>query len=338
MGLRRHIRRLLGDGPGSAPVILMYHRIADPACDPWALSVSRVRFEEQMRTLKARRIPLSLGDFVSRLKDGTLPRQAVAVTFDDGYIDNLRVAKPILEAVGIPATVFVTTGYLGKREEFWWDELTRLILGRRAAGEGVVVIGGRSCAVNLPELRDDQSLRSTWRAWEPPRTPRQLLYVEIWRALQALTRDARERGMDEVRRLFGTESAPETDFPMTPAEVGHLAAGSRIDIGAHSKTHQPLTTLPIEARRSEIAESRSACESIVGKPIDGFAYPHGDLDTLTKDLVRNSGFEWACSTEQAAVNPRQFDLFNLPRLQTLNWTPEELERSLDRARKSVGAR
>jgi peptidoglycan/xylan/chitin deacetylase (PgdA/CDA1 family) len=327
MELRRRIRRFFSDQ--RAPVILMYHRIADPVCDPWALSVPASRFEQQMRTLRARRIPLSLADFVSRLKNGTLPALAVAVTFDDGYVDNLRVGKPILEKIGVPATMFLTTGYLGTRKEFWWDELSRLILAGRAAVQGTVVIAGRSFAVHLPALADGRSLRSSWRAWEPPRTARELLYIEIWRALQVLAHEAREHGMDEVRRLFGGESAPESDLPMSPEDAGRLAAGAHIDIGAHSKSHQPLTTLPMEARRCEIAGSRAVCESIVGTPVHGFAYPHGDRDMLTKDLVRQSGFQWACSTERAAVDTSQFDLFDLPRLQACDWTPRELERALN---------
>ena len=57
-----------------------------------------------------------------------MPRGAVGVTFDDGYGDNLRNAKPILDRHRVPATVFVTSGYVGARREFWWDELGRVVL------------------------------------------------------------------------------------------------------------------------------------------------------------------------------------------------------------------
>jgi peptidoglycan/xylan/chitin deacetylase (PgdA/CDA1 family) len=270
MGLRRRIRRLFSNRP--APVILMYHRVADRVFDPWGLSVAPSRFEEQMRTLKARRLPLSIGDLVSRLEGGTLPPQAVAVTFDDGYVDNLLAAKPVLEELGIPATVFLPTGHVGKQKEFWWDELARLILGRHAAADGAIAIGGRSFEVHLPVLpvlNDGQSLRSTWRAWEPPRTAGERLYIELWRALQVLTHDAREQGMDEVRRFFfresayGQESASRCDFPMTPEDVRRLVAGACIEIGAHSETHEPLTTLAPAAQRRQIEQSRARCQEMI---------------------------------------------------------------------------
>lgn len=104
---RLHLNEFMGLSP--APVILMYHRIWEPACDPWGLCVSPVRFAAQMRALKAHRIVLHMNEFVALLQNGSLSPLAAAVTFDDGYIDNLTVAKPILDRFGIPATVFLMT-------------------------------------------------------------------------------------------------------------------------------------------------------------------------------------------------------------------------------------
>jgi peptidoglycan/xylan/chitin deacetylase (PgdA/CDA1 family) len=325
--LKRYIRRLFTDRGG--PVILMFHRIADPACDPWGLSVVPSRFEEQISGLKAWRIPLCMNDFVKQLEDGTLPQLAVAVTFDDGYVDNLRVAKPILEAIGVPATVFLTTGYLGTQKEFWWDELARLVLTRREAAAGAIVVGGRSIAVDLPELPGRGAVRSTWRAWQPPRTARERLYFEIWDRLRVLELRDREEGIESVRRLFGDGPISDADFPMNAEEVTHLLAGTGIEIGAHSVTHQPLTTLPVPERRREIEQSRAACEALAGKSITGFAYPHGDRDAVTRELVCEGGFRWACSTKRAAADPSQFDLFDLPRVQACNWTGSEMKRALN---------
>src|SRR5438034_5569247 len=158
MDLHRRIRRLFGDRDRCAPAILMFHRVADVSPDPWALSITPSMFESQMRALASHRIPLSMTEFVNRLESGTLPEKAVAVTFDDGYVDNLRVAKPVLEDVGIPATVFLTTGYLGQKKEFWWDEAARLILGRREALDGAITIGARTFAVRLPALAEKPAM------------------------------------------------------------------------------------------------------------------------------------------------------------------------------------
>ena len=122
--MRRLVRRLhRWFRRRGGPAILMYHRIAVPKVDPWGLTVSPERFAEQVQALRARRTILSTDAFVARLRSGDLPHDAVALTFDDGYLDNLRQAKPILEAAGVPATVFLATGRIGTGEEFWWDEL-----------------------------------------------------------------------------------------------------------------------------------------------------------------------------------------------------------------------
>src|SRR6185437_3528364 len=120
-------RRLPGTVP-IAPTILMYHRVADVAVDPWRLAVSPGWFERQMADLARHRSPMPVGELVDRLRRGTAPKDAVAVTFDDGYVDNLVYAKPILAEYGIPATLFLPTGSVGQPEEFWWDELAKLTL------------------------------------------------------------------------------------------------------------------------------------------------------------------------------------------------------------------
>ena len=84
--------------PQPQPVILLYHRIGRPELDPWGLSVSPENFVQQMAYLRQFRRPMALDGFVDGLCQGQLPANAVAVTFDDGYVDNLTVAKPILAA------------------------------------------------------------------------------------------------------------------------------------------------------------------------------------------------------------------------------------------------
>src|SRR5262245_57297164 len=98
------------------PLILMYHRITDDPVDHWCLAVSPTRFEEQLHVLRRTRYPLPLTDFVRDLMAGTLPSNAVALTFDDGYADNLSAGKPRLVAADVPATVFLTIGYIDSCE------------------------------------------------------------------------------------------------------------------------------------------------------------------------------------------------------------------------------
>jgi peptidoglycan/xylan/chitin deacetylase (PgdA/CDA1 family) len=302
------------------PVILMYHRIAEPAFDPWGLAVSPARFEEQLAMLNRRRSPMGMDELADRCRHRRLSADAVAVTFDDGYLDNLKFAKSRLEAAGIPATVFITTGRIGCPDEFWWDELARIVLRSQAAIDVQVPIGAHLCRLRFTGACEEAP-HPTWRAWTPPTTAREAAYLELWRRLQKCQPEEREAGMARLRAL---PSAPVEDDsrPMDRAEIGRLASAC-ISVGAHGVSHQPLPSLALQAREAEIRQSREACRSITGQPVEGFAFPHGAADDATRRLVAEAGYRWACSTESRSIRPGD-DHYSLPRLQVGGWTGEQL--------------
>lgn len=304
-------RRIRGVAP--QPVILMYHRIARPSVDPWGLAVRPEYFEQHLDVLCRSRHPLSLSEFVQLLMLRTLPRDAVAVTFDDGYVDNLREAKPRLDACVVPATVFVTTGSVGQRHEYWWDELARGILLRRARLDCEVEIAGERCRLRFAEL-DGNDRSSSWRATEQPRTERESTYLAVWRRLQVLPAAERRAALDRLRNALDPPPADEADLPMTGQEIASLWSGGLIQIGGHTVTHPVLPSLdPIERRR-EIRDGKLACERLAGRQITGFAYPHGALDADSRAAVRESGFLLACSTDCRAVSAHDDDALALPRV------------------------
>jgi peptidoglycan/xylan/chitin deacetylase (PgdA/CDA1 family) len=305
------------------PAILMYHRIATPDVDPWGLSVSPERFAAHVQTLRARRKIFSMDAFVARLRSRDLPHDAVALTFDDGYSDNLHQAKPILEAAGVPATVFLTTGRIGTGKEFWWDELARMVLVRAEAVSGNVMVDANDLQIDLPRIDLVMEPRVSWRAWDRPITAREATYQRLWEALQSCTPDRREAAMVELRRLFGATHPNPEDLPMCAADIRKLVS-NRISVGAHGCTHQLLTSLPPAARIEEIQRSRVEAEALSGLPVTGFTYPHGDRDAETIEMVRRAGYRWACSTREAVIHPLCPDLHDLPRLAVGDWWANRL--------------
>src|SRR5262245_22040769 len=123
LGVIRTLSRTVAPPAGRRALILMYHRVAEPPMDPWYLSVSPRHFAEQLDVLRQHARLLRVDQLSRALRDGDVPDRSVVVTFDDGYADNLRTAKSLLELYNVPATVFLTTGYIGQDREFWWDEL-----------------------------------------------------------------------------------------------------------------------------------------------------------------------------------------------------------------------
>ena len=87
----RVLRRAVGWSswpPGG--VVLLYHRIADLACDPQCLSVSPVHFADHLEVIRAGGVPMTLAELVDAAREDRLPPRAVAITFDDGYDDKDR--------------------------------------------------------------------------------------------------------------------------------------------------------------------------------------------------------------------------------------------------------
>src|SRR5215207_9718003 len=94
-------------------LILMYHRVAYLHSDPWNLAVTPQRFSQHLEILRQHTKPVSLRQLFEGLLNDNTDEYLVAITFDDGYADNLYNAKPLLERYNFPATFFLTTGYIG---------------------------------------------------------------------------------------------------------------------------------------------------------------------------------------------------------------------------------
>jgi peptidoglycan/xylan/chitin deacetylase (PgdA/CDA1 family) len=315
--MRRWFRRRGG------PAILMYHRIATPDLDPWGLSVSSERFAEQVQVLCRRRTILSMDAFVARLQSGALPHDAVALTFDDGYKDNLLRAKPILEAAGVPATVFLTTGRIGTGEEFWWDELARMVLSRAEPLSASLTVEAGGLQIDLPPIDPEIEPRVTWRAWDRPVTAREAAYQTLWQTLRDCAPERRAAAMAQLRRVFGAARPNPEDLPMRAEDIRRLVS-NRVSVGSHGCTHQRLTSLTAAARVEEIQRSRVEAETLSATPVTGFAYPHGDRDAETIDIVRRAGYRWACSTREATIDSLRVDLHDLSRIAVGDWRAKVL--------------
>lgn len=326
--LFQKLRRRIGP-PRPGPTILMYHRVASPRIDPWGLAVRPDRFEQHLAVLRRTRLPLPMSEFVSRLQRGTLPDRAVAITFDDGYVDNLHEASPRLASAAVPATLFLATGFVGQRHEYWWDELARGILLGIGAVDAEVKIGSESIVL---VLRDGDERDSGWRAWQEPRTARQRAYLAAWKRLRTAAPAEREHAMARLRTVLEIPPPDPRDLPMTASEVAALAEGRVFDFGGHTATHAVLPALAPAERRDDIRQGRAACERLIGSRITGFAYPHGALDDDSEAAVRECGFAWACCTASRPVPARGADRYALPRLGVLDWDGPAFERALQELR------
>lgn len=272
-------------------LILGYHRIADVTQDEYEVCVTPDHFAEQMEMLSRHASPVSLKRLVHHLKEGSLPPKSVAVTFDDGYVDNLYEAKPVLEKYAIPATVFVCTGYAGR--EFWWDELERLVMSSKA-----------ELSAFLPDAGKGQFV------WDPPGVSREAgsesrrkFSQALYNFLLVLDIEEQEHVMNAIRGWANVSLNDVNARAMTHDELLQLADGGLIEIGAHTRHHPMLPRLAQERQREEIVGSKNDLEGLLGVRVDGFAYPNGRATDDAKRIAREAGFVFACTSLHDVVRP-----------------------------------
>lgn len=285
--------RLLTSLRGPRLSILIFHRVL-PKHDPLMPGEpDAALFEAQMKWVAQAFKVLPLVEAGRRLRDNTLPVNAACITFDDGYADNVTVAAPILAALRLPATFFVTTAFLdGGR--MWNDTVIESV--RMAAGPrldlGSLGLGEWPCATDAERVSTIDRLLERIKYLEPAE---------------------RQATVDRIAALVGLPA--KSTLMMTSQQLRELRRHS-MSIGAHTVTHPILATLEPEAARREIEDGRRVLEDILKERVKVFAYPNGkperDYNATHVRMVREMGFDLAVSTAWG-VSDAGTDLFQLPR-------------------------
>lgn len=308
------------------PAILLYHSVTRRDRDPLLLGVSPERFATHLEWLAAHTTVLPLAEFVSRHEAGTLPANAVAITFDDGYADNFTDAEPLLARYGLPATVFVATDYINAPGEGWWDELDAILLASPRLPESFV-FENFSCRV---ESRPNPT-RASWTALQPPGCLREAAFLSASSFARGLRRSHRNRFLHRLREWSGHDPAPRagTRF-VTWAQLRQAHRRGVLAIGAHTRSHPALAALSFEEQHAEIEGSCRALRQFLGAAPAGFAYPfgtHQDFSSATIAAVQASNPGFACANMPAHVD-RAHSRWQLPRVLVRDWTVAELSARL----------
>ena len=283
-------------------LILGYHRVASVTRDEYEVCVTPQHFAEQMEVLNKFAHPISLRELAQQLKESSLQPRSVAVTFDDGYADNLYQAKPILEKFAIPATIFICTGYSGK--EFWWDELERLIACTQSDLHALHLhTAGKQFRWHLTNSHPEA---------EPPELREQFRRA-LYHFLLTLDIEEQNRALDTIRNWSDVSTGDMfAARAMHPDELLRIVNSGLIELGAHTRYHPILPRLSFERQKEEIESSKKDLETLLGKQITGFAYPNGRATEAAKRSVQDIGFAYACTSLHDVVRPGN-DLYELTR-------------------------
>lgn len=291
-------------------MVLLYHRVNNLENDLHQLAVSPPNFRAHLHYLRDNYPVLRFEDNWSNID-----KPSVVITFDDSYADNALEALPILEDVGVPVTFFISTGNIGVDQEFWWDDLERLI----SAGVG-----------DFFELHD-YKCKHIWQT--STSAQRKKMHDECHALMMRIDHNEREHLLRQLRDWAGLEAAARaTHRVMTVKELQSLAESPLVTIGAHTVSHSSLGALSHDRQFEEIATSQRLLELSTGKKVDVFSYPFGgekDYSSVSIRICKQLGFRKAAANFPGQVH-KWTDQFQLPRCLVRNWNVEEFAAQLSR--------
>jgi peptidoglycan/xylan/chitin deacetylase (PgdA/CDA1 family) len=277
---------------------LLFHRVAEVdhnAIGPEPqISIAPDTFEQIIAHISERFTPISVPELVKRLSaKQPLPERAVAITFDDGFYDTWAVACPILAKYGVPATIYVTTGFIEGAVYPYEFELAEFI---QTHDEIRFEENGHKCHWDLRDNTDQEA---------------------CYRKIKELTKPMpfKER-CDFLNDIIGEASLPHDDaLFMTWDQVKALDHEPLITIGAHTHTHSVLTALSPDAASREIEKSKREMEKHLGHSVKHFSYPYGAFNAKIAQVTRDCGFESAVTTEPRGIDSRNFNPMAIPRVE-----------------------
>jgi peptidoglycan/xylan/chitin deacetylase (PgdA/CDA1 family) len=274
IGLRAHAAALL-DRAGvldavlgarrAAPVptitIVTFHRVAEPVGaaphDPDVIDATPAQLRRRVETLARVGTPIGMATLLDAVDGGALPPNPVMLTFDDGYRSCRELVLPVLRALGVPATFFIATGFVGAGRLYWWEQIAAIVHAAR----------GRSATLTYPApLRIDTA---------DPRARR--ILDDIIKNVRGLDLD---RFLAELRAALGVawsadlEASLAAPLIMTWDDVRALADAG-MDVESHTRTHRVLETCDRDALRDELVGSRRDLEAQLGRRVRALSYPVG---------------------------------------------------------------
>jgi peptidoglycan/xylan/chitin deacetylase (PgdA/CDA1 family) len=306
VGLTKGILRLRAQAPSPWLTIFTYHRIRDTRVpqpfDDGVVDATPEGFDEQVATMKRHFNIVGIDDLLAYAQGGTLPPNPLAITFDDGYLDNYQLALPVLKKHDVRAVFFIATTYLTERRIFWWDRICYTL--KTSTREAIELRYPVPMRVELTGNRR-KSLR------EVLRIPKDHFDLDLDRFLDELTAAAGVPWSRTIDRELADK------LLMTWDQVRELRRAG-MDVQSHTRTHRVLQTIRPELLADELKGSRADLERELGEPIRAVSYPVGKAIALRpaiRTAVREAGYQIGFSNS-TGINHLwgKFDRYDIHRL------------------------
>jgi len=234
-------------------------------------------------------------DSYRRWRSGGASRPLLAISFDDGALDNYEHARPVLAELGVRASFYIPVANVEERVAPWHDRLGFALLGSVASVR-------KARGADFERLLSPFGLGPSDVAALLPRDAIQLASGGV-AAAKLLGPVERELAITALEAALGSGAVPEFAGMMTWDQVRELHRDGH-EIGSHSLTHPLLPDLTDEQIEEEVATSRRELSRQIGADVPSFCYPNGSYDARTLRAVERAGYECAVTTRWG-LNRRQ---------------------------------
>ena len=270
---------------GPRYAILCYHRVGTEGVPLFSTLPPEI-CEAQMRFLRRHCRLVSLEQLCAELQDPAARGQAVAVTFDDGYLDTYRNAFPILKKYGVPATVFVVVGSIESGEVAWYDK-TFLALK---------VYPGATLEIEMEQIRH-------FVLDSPVARMRTAMEINNW--LRSVPDARRREFCAALERRIPLPQEALAGRMMNWDQVREMHRAG-IAFGSHTLTHPAVSRLDAAGAEEELLVSRQILEERLDSPAPDFAFPFGkpaDCGPQAAAQLAGFGYRSAVTTSYGLNTP-----------------------------------
>jgi len=290
--------------PSPFPIVLALHRVAQRSEMPEGTVFAAISDPLELHSYLKSHESL-LGFSLAEISEVTKASNSLCLTFDDGYRDNLTQALPILEQYDMPATIFVTTGFVDRVTSPFESTLSTMMVGLteiRVPTIPWVTTLGRFITGRQPMSVPPSGIL-------PMRSPEehQIAWNMAQRPLKYGSLESRTDYLEKLAELNNMSvPPPEPDLFLNWEEVRRLDRHPLITIGAHSHTHPRFDLASPGQIYTEAKTSKIRLEEELGHPVDLFSYPYGANSYLARKIVKATGFRCAFTTSQTGQGRKQY--------------------------------
>lgn len=290
----------------SGSCILLYHGVTDVRSrgiqNFQGKHIWHEEFEKQMLHLSHHKHVVSFREYVRKVQDGILSDDDVSITFDDSYKNVARVALPILKFHDVPATFFISTGFIETDRSYWTDDLERMIINCLLS-EMRFFYDGRMMSLPLKTCEEVKDV-----------------IIQMKLLLKRLMKKDRDAFFAHIKNELSSNFLSDDNEDMYShlswEDVRSLHDPPMYEVGGHTHDHEIFSRLSRDEKKHQVEKCLSMLRERAEIDADLFSYPEGQEDHFDEEtimLLKNFGII-ACPTAIHGFNKSKDDIFHLKRV------------------------